>query len=87
MFPFLTFPRSSLQDESLTFQGQLDSFEAEILKQRDELHNLQVMNNDAHLSKDAAKVLGKLFGYEIYIMRVSAERLRTRDGPLNISKN
>lgn len=46
----------NLQEESLTFQGQLDSLEAEILKHREELHNLQVMNNDAQLSKEAAKV-------------------------------
>ncbi|TMS23822.1 Coiled-coil domain-containing protein 151 [Larimichthys crocea] len=42
-------------EESLTFQGQLDSLEAEILKHREELHNMQVMNNDAQLSKEAAK--------------------------------
>ncbi|XP_017272386.1 coiled-coil domain-containing protein 151 isoform X2 [Kryptolebias marmoratus] len=44
-----------LQDESLTFQVQLDGLEAEILKHREELHNLQVMNNDAQLSREAAK--------------------------------
>ncbi|KAE8300959.1 Coiled-coil domain-containing protein 151 [Larimichthys crocea] len=47
--------KSQLQEESLTFQGQLDSLEAEILKHREELHNMQVMNNDAQLSKEAAK--------------------------------
>ncbi|XP_040891792.1 coiled-coil domain-containing protein 151 [Toxotes jaculatrix] len=47
--------KGHLQEESLTFQGQLDSLEAEILKHRDELRNLQVMNNDAQLSKEAAK--------------------------------
>uniref|UniRef100_A0A8C4H1W2 Outer dynein arm docking complex subunit 3 n=1 Tax=Dicentrarchus labrax TaxID=13489 RepID=A0A8C4H1W2_DICLA len=47
--------KSHLQEESLTFQGQLDSLEAEILKHREELHNMQVMNNDAQLSKEAAK--------------------------------
>uniref|UniRef100_A0AAQ6IBY5 ODAD1 central coiled coil region domain-containing protein n=1 Tax=Anabas testudineus TaxID=64144 RepID=A0AAQ6IBY5_ANATE len=47
--------KSHLQEESLTFQGQLDSLEAEILKHREELHNLQVMNNDAQLSKETAK--------------------------------
>ena len=44
------------QEESLTFQSQLDRLEAEILTQRQELRDLQVMNNDAHLSKDTAKV-------------------------------
>ncbi|XP_038570195.1 coiled-coil domain-containing protein 151 [Micropterus salmoides] len=47
--------KSHLQEESLTFQGQLDSLEAEILKHRDELHNMQIMNNNAQLSKEAAK--------------------------------
>ncbi|XP_031140286.1 coiled-coil domain-containing protein 151 isoform X1 [Sander lucioperca] len=48
--------KSHLEEESLTFHGQLDSLEAEILKHRVELHNMQVMNNNAQLSKDAAKV-------------------------------
>ncbi|XP_037621569.1 coiled-coil domain-containing protein 151 isoform X1 [Sebastes umbrosus] len=48
--------KSHLQEESLTFQGQLDSLEAEILKHREELHNMQAMNNNAQLSKEAAKV-------------------------------
>ncbi|XP_034748533.1 coiled-coil domain-containing protein 151 isoform X2 [Etheostoma cragini] len=48
--------KSHLQEESLTFHGQLDSLEAEILKHREELHNMQVMNNNAQLSKEAAKV-------------------------------
>ncbi|XP_062244098.1 coiled-coil domain-containing protein 151 [Platichthys flesus] len=47
--------KGHLQDESLTFQGQLDSLEAEILSHRKELHSLQVLNNDAQLSKEAAK--------------------------------
>ncbi|XP_026159480.1 coiled-coil domain-containing protein 151 [Mastacembelus armatus] len=44
-----------MQDESLTFQGQLDSLEAEILKHREELQKLEAMNNDAQMSKEAAK--------------------------------
>ncbi|XP_032383325.1 coiled-coil domain-containing protein 151 isoform X1 [Etheostoma spectabile] len=48
--------KSHLQEESLTFHGQLDSLEAEILKHREELQNMQVMNNNAQLSKEAAKV-------------------------------
>ncbi|XP_060923402.1 coiled-coil domain-containing protein 151 [Limanda limanda] len=47
--------KGHLQDESLTFQGQLDGLEAEILRHRKELHSLQVLNNDAQLSKEAAK--------------------------------
>ncbi|XP_054460927.1 LOW QUALITY PROTEIN: coiled-coil domain-containing protein 151 [Anoplopoma fimbria] len=48
--------KSHLQEESLTFQGQLDNQEAEILNHREELHDMQVMNNNAQLSKEAAKV-------------------------------
>lgn len=48
--------KSHLQEESLTFQGQLDGLEADILKHRDELHSMQVMNNSAQLSKEDAKV-------------------------------
>ncbi|XP_041642082.1 coiled-coil domain-containing protein 151 isoform X2 [Cheilinus undulatus] len=44
-----------LQDEALTFQGQLDSLEAEILKHREELNSMQSMNTVAQLSKEAAK--------------------------------
>ncbi|XP_029015573.1 outer dynein arm-docking complex subunit 3-like [Betta splendens] len=45
-----------LQEESLTFQGQLDSLEAEILKNAEEHRKLQIMNHDAQLSKEAAKI-------------------------------
>ncbi|KAG5853857.1 hypothetical protein ANANG_G00031040 [Anguilla anguilla] len=48
-------PGLSPQDESLTFQSQLDRLEAEILRQRQELQDLQVMKNDANLSKDVAR--------------------------------
>ncbi|KAI1886805.1 hypothetical protein AGOR_G00199590 [Albula goreensis] len=47
--------KAHLQDESLTFQSQLDRLEAEILRQRLELQDLQVMKSDANLSKDVAK--------------------------------
>ncbi|XP_064180131.1 coiled-coil domain-containing protein 151 [Anguilla rostrata] len=47
--------KAHLQDESLTFQSQLDRLEAEILRQRQELQDLQVMKNDANLSKDVAR--------------------------------
>ena len=40
----------------MTFQSQLDRLEAENLPHRQELRDLQVMNSDAHLSKDTAKV-------------------------------
>ncbi|XP_018617250.2 coiled-coil domain-containing protein 151-like [Scleropages formosus] len=48
--------KAHLQDESLTYQSHLDALEAEILKQRQELRELQVMNNGAQLSRDMAKV-------------------------------
>lgn len=44
------------QEESLTFQSILDSQEAEILKCREELNKMQIMNNEAQLSKKAVKV-------------------------------
>ncbi|XP_035492121.1 coiled-coil domain-containing protein 151 [Scophthalmus maximus] len=47
--------KSYLQEESLTYPGKLDSLEAEVLKHGEELYSLQAMNNDAQLSKEAAK--------------------------------
>ncbi|KAM3622930.1 uncharacterized protein V6R79_004989 [Siganus canaliculatus] len=47
--------KSQLQEESLTFEGQLDCLETEIRKHREELHDMQTMNNKAQLSKEAAK--------------------------------
>ncbi|XP_077381739.1 coiled-coil domain-containing protein 151 [Festucalex cinctus] len=43
-----------LQEESLTFQGQIDGLEAEIMKYRKELQEVQDMNNKAQLSKETA---------------------------------
>ncbi|XP_040041756.2 coiled-coil domain-containing protein 151 isoform X2 [Gasterosteus aculeatus] len=48
--------KSHLQEDSLTFQNQLDSLEADILQHREELHHMQVVNNKAQLSKEAAKL-------------------------------
>eukprot|EP00062_Callorhinchus_milii_P025911 gi/632987423/ref/XP_007910777.1/ PREDICTED: coiled-coil domain-containing protein 151 [Callorhinchus milii] len=47
--------KSHLQEESLTFQNQLDALEAEILRLQHELKELQDMNSNAQLSRDAAK--------------------------------
>ncbi|KAL6455783.1 hypothetical protein MHYP_G00356340 [Metynnis hypsauchen] len=47
--------KEQLQEESLTFQPQLDQMEAEILRKKQELREMQAMNNDAHLSKETAK--------------------------------
>ncbi|XP_077575147.1 coiled-coil domain-containing protein 151 [Stigmatopora nigra] len=43
-----------LQEESLTFQGRIDGIEAEIVKYRKEMHDLQDMNNKAQISKEMA---------------------------------
>ncbi|XP_041790100.1 coiled-coil domain-containing protein 151 [Chelmon rostratus] len=67
--------KSHLQEESLTFQGQLDSLEAEILKHREELHNMQVMNNDAQLSKEAAKAELQQLEELLYKERKERERI------------
>ncbi|XP_056426382.1 outer dynein arm-docking complex subunit 3 isoform X2 [Hyla sarda] len=47
--------KDHMQEESLTFQSQLDLLEAEILRQRNELKDLQMMNKDAVMSRDAAR--------------------------------
>nr|XP_033780125.1 coiled-coil domain-containing protein 151 [Geotrypetes seraphini] len=47
--------KDHMQEESLTFQSQLDLLEAEILRQRHELKELQQMNHDANLSRDVAR--------------------------------
>lgn len=40
----------------MTFQGQLDSREARILKHKEELRHLQIMNEGAQIYKESAKV-------------------------------
>ncbi|KAK5866439.1 hypothetical protein PBY51_020630 [Eleginops maclovinus] len=67
--------KSHLQDESLTFQGQLDSLEAEILKHREELHDMQIMNNNAQLSKEAAKADLQQLEECLYKERKDRERI------------
>ncbi|XP_043531426.1 coiled-coil domain-containing protein 151 [Chiloscyllium plagiosum] len=47
--------KGHLQEESVTFQKQLDALEAEVLQQQQELKELQAMNTNAQLSRDAAK--------------------------------
>uniref|UniRef100_A0A3P8Q0N0 ODAD1 central coiled coil region domain-containing protein n=1 Tax=Astatotilapia calliptera TaxID=8154 RepID=A0A3P8Q0N0_ASTCA len=54
MVNYLKF-KNHLHEESLTYKGQLDCLEAEILKQREEMNRLQIMNNDQQLSKEATK--------------------------------
>ncbi|XP_005465582.1 coiled-coil domain-containing protein 151 isoform X2 [Oreochromis niloticus] len=50
-----SYRNKSVKDESLAYQSQLDSLQAEILKHREELRSLQVVNTDSQLSKEAAK--------------------------------
>ncbi|XP_010871135.1 coiled-coil domain-containing protein 151 isoform X1 [Esox lucius] len=69
--------KAHLQEESLTFQSQLDKLEAEILRERHELKALQVMNSDAHLSKDAAKVELQYQEEQVYRERKERERILT----------
>lgn len=45
-----------MQEESLTFQSQLDLLEAEILRQRQELKELQMVNKEAVASREMARV-------------------------------
>ncbi|KAM4677821.1 outer dynein arm-docking complex subunit 3 isoform 2-T2 [Discoglossus pictus] len=47
--------KDHMQEESLTFQCQLDLMETEILKQRHELKELQTMNKDAVMSRHLAR--------------------------------
>lgn len=54
MITYLKF-KNHLHEESLTYKGQLDCLEAEILKQREEMNRLQITNNDQQLSKEATK--------------------------------
>ncbi|XP_076585375.1 coiled-coil domain-containing protein 151 [Chaetodon auriga] len=67
--------KSHLQEESLTFQGELDSLEAEILKHREELHNMQAMNNDAQLSREDAKAELQQLEELLYKDRKERERI------------
>ncbi|XP_066564063.1 outer dynein arm-docking complex subunit 3 isoform X1 [Amia ocellicauda] len=64
--------KAHLQAESLTHQTQLDGLEAEILRQRQELKKLEVINRDACLSRDAAKA--ELQRQEEMLNRESRER-------------
>uniref|UniRef100_A0A674DZK2 Outer dynein arm docking complex subunit 3 n=1 Tax=Salmo trutta TaxID=8032 RepID=A0A674DZK2_SALTR len=70
--------KAHLQEESLTFQSQLDKLEAEILRQRQELKDLQVMNSDALLSKDTAKAELQRQEEQMYRERKDRECILTR---------
>ncbi|KAF5888850.1 ral guanine nucleotide dissociation stimulator-like 1 isoform X1, partial [Clarias magur] len=64
--------KAHLQEESLTFQSQLDKLECEIIRQKQELRDLQLMNNNAHQAKDAAKA--KLQRQEVMLYSERRER-------------
>ncbi|KAE8619940.1 hypothetical protein XENTR_v10010041 [Xenopus tropicalis] len=67
--------REHMQEESLTFQTQLDLIEAEIIKQRSELKELQKMNRDAVQARDEART--DLQQQEEEVTRERRERERT----------
>ncbi|XP_033104180.1 coiled-coil domain-containing protein 151-like [Anneissia japonica] len=58
--------------DSLTFGNELDSLEAEIEQQKQELTELQAMNRDAQISRDAAKT--ELAKHEETVYRERRER-------------
>ncbi|XP_039860470.1 coiled-coil domain-containing protein 151 isoform X3 [Simochromis diagramma] len=66
--------KDDAMEESLTYKGQLDCLEAEILKQREEMNRLQIMNNDQQLSKEATK--DELQMREELLYKDSKERAR-----------
>ncbi|CAI9591377.1 unnamed protein product [Staurois parvus] len=47
--------KDHMQEESLTFQSQLDLLEAEILRQRQEMKELQMVNKEAVTSREMAR--------------------------------
>ncbi|CAJ1053804.1 coiled-coil domain-containing protein 151 [Xyrichtys novacula] len=67
--------KSHLQDEALTFQGQLDSLEEGILKHREELSNMQSIYTTAQLSKEAAKAELQKQEEQLYKERKERERV------------
>ncbi|XP_077055755.1 coiled-coil domain-containing protein 151 isoform X3 [Siphateles boraxobius] len=70
--------KDHLQEDSLTFQPQLDRIEAEIRRQTQVLKELQVMNSDAHLSKDQAKAELQLQEEQVYRERREREKILSR---------
>ncbi|XP_041444829.1 outer dynein arm-docking complex subunit 3 isoform X2 [Xenopus laevis] len=67
--------KEHMQEESLTFQTQLDLIEAEILKQRNELKELEKMNKDALQAQDEARA--DLRQQEEEVTRERRQRART----------
>ncbi|XP_060767870.1 outer dynein arm-docking complex subunit 3-like [Neoarius graeffei] len=67
-----------LQEESLTFQSQLDELKREIVKRKQKLRELQLMNNNAHQAKVAAKAELKSQALMVYSERRERELLLNR---------
>ncbi|KAM8721811.1 outer dynein arm-docking complex subunit 3-like [Acanthopagrus schlegelii] len=67
--------KSHLQEESLTYEGLLDSLEAEILKARQERQNMQATYDAAQLSKETAKAELQQLEEQLYKERKERERI------------
>ncbi|XP_058634259.1 coiled-coil domain-containing protein 151 [Onychostoma macrolepis] len=70
--------KEHLQEESLTFQPQLDKMETEVYWQTQVLRDLQVMNNNVLLFKDAAKAELQLQEEQVYRERREREKILSR---------
>ncbi|XP_075433648.1 LOW QUALITY PROTEIN: outer dynein arm-docking complex subunit 3 [Ascaphus truei] len=67
--------KEHMQEESLTFQSQLDLLEAEILHQKHELSELHTMNRDAMISRDVARAELQRQEDQVYKERRERERV------------
>ncbi|CAN9500106.1 unnamed protein product [Ophioblennius macclurei] len=67
--------KSHLQDESLTFQGQLDNLKEDILKHREELQSMQLIYKDAKVAKEDFKTEMQQLEERLYRERKERERI------------
>ncbi|XP_029962345.1 coiled-coil domain-containing protein 151 [Salarias fasciatus] len=67
--------KSHLQDESLTFQGQLDSLKEEILKHREELQGMQLIYKEAKVAKEEFKAEMQRLEERLHRERKERERV------------
>ncbi|XP_059416846.1 coiled-coil domain-containing protein 151 isoform X2 [Carassius carassius] len=70
--------KEHLQEESLTFQPQLDRMETEVYWQTQVLKDLQVMNNNVLLFKDTAKAELQLQEEQVFRERREREKILFR---------
>ncbi|KAK2888872.1 hypothetical protein QQF64_029123 [Cirrhinus molitorella] len=70
--------KEHLQEESFTFQPQLDRMETEVYWQTQVLKDLQVMNNNVLLFKDTAKAELQLQEEQVYRERREREKILSR---------